>query len=81
MPDTCNHFWQMVWEQNSGTVIMLNKVIEKNAVKCHPYWPMGEDEVHEYGDFRVRNNSERAEAAYVVRDLMLHHQPVSDFLN
>ena len=58
---------------------MLNKVIEKNAVKCHPYWPMGEDEIHEYGDYRVRNQSERAETAYVVRDLILEHIPVSSF--
>lgn len=56
---------------------MLNKVIEKNAVKCHPYWPMGEDEVHEYGDYSIRNLAERAEDAYVVRDLVLQHVPVS----
>ncbi|XP_065064741.1 tyrosine-protein phosphatase non-receptor type 1-like [Rhopilema esculentum] len=75
LPDTCGHFWQMAWEQNSGAVIMLNKVIEKNAVKCHPYWPMGEDEVIEYGDYTVKNLSERSESAYVVRDLQLEHTP------
>lgn len=31
----------MVWEQESKGIIMLNKVIEKNHVKCHQYWPMG----------------------------------------
>lgn len=55
---------------------MLNKVIEKNAVKCHPYWPMGEDEIHEYGNFRIKNQAERAEDAYVVRDLVLQYLPV-----
>ena len=67
----------MAWEQRSGAVIMLNKVIEKNAVKCHPYWPMGEDEIHEYGNYTVKNLSERADVAYVVRDLVLQHKPVS----
>lgn len=31
----------MVWEQESKGIIMLNKVIEKNQVKCHQYWPTG----------------------------------------
>ena len=40
LPSTAGHFWLMVWEQNSKAIIMLNKVIEKNAVKCHQYWPL-----------------------------------------
>eukprot|EP00794_Sanderia_malayensis_P018949 gene18949-20855_t len=71
LPDTCGHFWQMVWEQNSSAVIMLNKIIEKNSVKCHPYWPMGEDEELEFSDFRIKNRSERSANSYVVRDLQL----------
>ncbi|GAB6026912.1 hypothetical protein CHUAL_013556 [Chamberlinius hualienensis] len=41
LPNTTGHFWQMVWEQNCKAVLMLNKVIEKNAIKCHQYWPLG----------------------------------------
>ena len=37
---------------------------------------MGEDEVIEYGDYTVKNLSERSESAYVVRDLQLEHTPV-----
>ncbi|XP_014208609.1 tyrosine-protein phosphatase non-receptor type 1 isoform X2 [Copidosoma floridanum] len=40
LPSTAGHFWLMVWEQNSKSIIMLNKVIEKNQVKCHQYWPL-----------------------------------------
>ena len=29
---TCGHFWQMVWEQESKGVIMLNRTIEKGMV-------------------------------------------------
>lgn len=29
----------MVWEQKSKAILMLNKLIEKKAVKCHQYWP------------------------------------------
>lgn len=40
LPNTAGHFWLMVWEQNSKAVLMLNKVIEKDQVKCHQYWPL-----------------------------------------
>ncbi|XP_021963170.1 tyrosine-protein phosphatase non-receptor type 1 isoform X1 [Folsomia candida] len=41
LPQTAGHFWLMVWEQRSKAVLMLNKVIEKNQIKCHQYWPVG----------------------------------------
>ncbi|KAL0115691.1 hypothetical protein PUN28_010907 [Cardiocondyla obscurior] len=40
LPNTVSHFWLMVWEQNSRAVLMLNKVIEKNQIKCHQYFPL-----------------------------------------
>ncbi|XP_077264577.1 tyrosine-protein phosphatase non-receptor type 1 isoform X1 [Temnothorax americanus] len=40
LPNTVSHFWLMVWEQNSRGVLMLNKVIEKNQIKCHQYFPL-----------------------------------------
>lgn len=36
---TVSHFWLMVWEQQSKAILMLNKIIEKKAIKCHMYWP------------------------------------------
>nr|CAD7425261.1 unnamed protein product [Timema monikensis] len=41
LPQTAGHFWLMVWEQNCKAVLMLNRIIEKNQVKCHQYWPLG----------------------------------------
>ncbi|XP_052751404.1 tyrosine-protein phosphatase non-receptor type 2-like isoform X1 [Galleria mellonella] len=43
---TVSHFWLMVWEQNSRAILMLNKIIEKNEIKCHWYWPHGVGEKH-----------------------------------
>ncbi|XP_053624416.1 tyrosine-protein phosphatase non-receptor type 2-like isoform X2 [Plodia interpunctella] len=43
---TVTHFWLMVWEQNSRAILMLNKIIEKNEIKCHWYWPHGIGEQH-----------------------------------
>jgi len=37
---TTPHFWSMVWEQKCRAIIMLNRVIEKSAHKCHQYWPL-----------------------------------------
>ena len=30
---TAEDFWQMIWEQNSRIVIMLNNIIEKGSPK------------------------------------------------
>jgi len=46
--NTCYDFWKMVWEQDCSIVVMLNKIIENNMLKCHPYWPSGE--IDEDGD-------------------------------
>ncbi|CAG5132755.1 unnamed protein product [Candidula unifasciata] len=38
---TMGDFWQMIWEQQSRAVVMLNRVIEKGTLKCSQYWPLG----------------------------------------
>lgn len=83
LPHTTCHFWQMVWEQNSKAVLMLNKVIEKNAVKCHQYWPLGlknngEDTMNlEQVGLCVQYVSENATSHYVLRHLRLVHLKVN----
>jgi len=46
LPNTAGHFWLLVWEQKSRAIIMLNKTIEKNQIKCHQYWPLGSGPEH-----------------------------------
>lgn len=36
-------FWQMTWEQNTKAIVMLNRVVEKDTLKCSQYWPLGTD--------------------------------------
>ncbi|XP_065339400.1 tyrosine-protein phosphatase non-receptor type 1 isoform X1 [Cloeon dipterum] len=43
LPHTTDHFWLMIWEQECKAVVMLNRVVEKNQIKCHQYWPTGYD--------------------------------------
>lgn len=40
---TCGDFWQMVWEQDVSLIIMLTTTVERGRVKCHQYWPEGEE--------------------------------------
>lgn len=40
LPNTCGHFWEMVWEQKSRGVVMLNRVMEKGSVSIHPVLAM-----------------------------------------
>ncbi|XP_033625763.1 tyrosine-protein phosphatase non-receptor type 1-like isoform X2 [Asterias rubens] len=42
LPKTISHFWQMVWEQDSKVVIMLNNIIEKGTTKCAEYFPINQ---------------------------------------
>ena len=39
MQNTINHFWQMVWEQQSVGIVMLCKCEERGTHKCARYWP------------------------------------------
>lgn len=39
LPHTFGDFWDMIWEQDVGMVIMLTRFIEKRKVKAHCYWP------------------------------------------
>lgn len=54
MSNTAGHFWQMVWEQETQAILMLNKVIENKQIKCHQYWPT-EDQSNQLMIFRDVN--------------------------
>lgn len=76
---TAGEFWQMVWEQDSKAVIMLNKVIEKGRMKCHQYWPVGEDYgseeelIFEENNVKVMLLDETTYEHYIVRLLELEN--------
>uniref|UniRef100_A0A915PLY7 protein-tyrosine-phosphatase n=1 Tax=Setaria digitata TaxID=48799 RepID=A0A915PLY7_9BILA len=68
---TSNDFWQMIWEQNSTLIIMLNKLVEKGLTKCHDYFPSFGNPVREFDSFNVVLKEEQDFDDYVVRDLEL----------
>ena len=39
MDETAGDFWEMVWQENSSSVVMLTNTIENRMLKCHQYFP------------------------------------------
>ncbi|GIX68498.1 tyrosine-protein phosphatase non-receptor type 1 [Caerostris darwini] len=77
LPVTTGHFWLMVWEQKSKAILMLNRVIEKNTVKCHQYWPVGsenggsDDLILQDVHLKITFLNLKNESYYVVRKFLL----------
>ncbi|XP_028835711.1 tyrosine-protein phosphatase non-receptor type 2-like [Denticeps clupeoides] len=78
--NTCGHFWQMMWEQRTKAVIMLNRVIEKGTEKCAQYWPTKEEKEMFFKDteFSVTLMSEDVKSYYTIRVLQLHNTKTSE---
>eukprot|EP00069_Balaena_mysticetus_P003815 bmy_16984T0 len=46
LPNTGCHFWLVVWQQKTKALVILNRIVEKESVKCAQYWPTkGEGEM------------------------------------
>uniref|UniRef100_A0A2K6KED9 protein-tyrosine-phosphatase n=1 Tax=Rhinopithecus bieti TaxID=61621 RepID=A0A2K6KED9_RHIBE len=45
LPNMCCHFWLTVWQQKTKAVVMLNRIVEKESVKCAQYWPTDDQEM------------------------------------
>ncbi|XP_044861011.1 tyrosine-protein phosphatase non-receptor type 2 isoform X2 [Mauremys mutica] len=75
LPNTCCHFWLMVWQQKTRAVVMLNRIVEKESVKCAQYWPTEEEEVMMFEEtgFCVRLVSEDIKSYYTVHLLQLEN--------
>lgn len=53
--DTISDFWQMVWDHNVQTIVMLSSVIDEKEFP--QFWPDREDEA-DYGSFKVKLTDE-----------------------
>ncbi|XP_047434894.1 tyrosine-protein phosphatase non-receptor type 1 [Mugil cephalus] len=75
LPTTCGHFWEMVWEQRTRGIVMLNRVIEKGSIKCAQYWPHREEKDAIFTDtsFKLTFISEDIKSYYTVRQLELEN--------
>ncbi|XP_053463237.1 tyrosine-protein phosphatase non-receptor type 7 isoform X1 [Nycticebus coucang] len=70
MPNTVSDFWEMVWQEEVSTIVMLTQLREGKE-KCVHYWPTEEET---YGPFRIRIQDMKEHAEYTVRQLTIQHQ-------
>uniref|UniRef100_A0A0R3SWL5 protein-tyrosine-phosphatase n=1 Tax=Hymenolepis diminuta TaxID=6216 RepID=A0A0R3SWL5_HYMDI len=68
---TVGHFWQMIWEQKSPVIIMLNRFTEKGTLKCFNYFPLNSQQTLTFPDssYSVTCISEENKGLYALRSL------------
>uniref|UniRef100_A0A8C3TXA6 Receptor-type tyrosine-protein phosphatase eta n=1 Tax=Catharus ustulatus TaxID=91951 RepID=A0A8C3TXA6_CATUS len=66
LPNTIEDFWQMIWEKNIYSIIMLTKCVEQARTKCEQYWP--DKQSKSYGDIIVTMVSEVVLPEWTIRD-------------
>eukprot|EP01147_Barroeca_monosierra_P000103 gene103-3495_t len=70
VPDTFPDFWQMLWEQNVSTIVMVTSEVEGGRLKCHRYWPELNQSV-DHGQFTVTSKFEQATRNHIHRTFIL----------
>ncbi|KAL2303534.1 hypothetical protein Nmel_008805 [Mimus melanotis] len=66
LPNTIEDFWQMIWEKNIYSIVMLTKCVEQARTKCEQYWP--DKQPKSYGDIIVTMVSEVVLPEWTIRD-------------
>ncbi|KAF0312846.1 Tyrosine-protein phosphatase 99A [Amphibalanus amphitrite] len=67
LASTLAAFWQMVWDHNAQTIVLLSPVDDQEY--CI-FWPLEHDDL-EFEHFRVRFTAENQAGSYVLRDFTL----------
>lgn len=72
--DTAESFWQMVWENHVGVVVMLTETRdERGRDRCYQYWPTeeGDDGGASFGEYRVVSKGSVRSPVAVTTSLVL----------
>ncbi|MCL4124218.1 UNVERIFIED_CONTAM: hypothetical protein GTU68_058884, partial [Idotea baltica] len=84
LSQTTPHFWLLIWQQKTKGIVMLNKIMEKNQIKCHQYWPLGEKRGGESStefpsvNLKVELLNESNRSHYIYRTLRLSNTSTNE---
>ncbi|XP_048473645.1 receptor-type tyrosine-protein phosphatase H-like isoform X2 [Rhincodon typus] len=70
LSSTLEDFWQMIWEQKTGVIVMLTNCMEGGRVKCERYWPLDYTPCT-YGNIAVTVSSETILSDWTIRDFSI----------
>lgn len=72
LTSTVNNFWQMVWEQEVGVIVMVTKENENGEEKCCRYWETPENgKTSTFSQISVTTNFQNQFTSYTVRSLQV----------
>lgn len=77
LQETVGNFWHMVWQENSNTIVMITKEVERGRVKCYRYWPeINEEQTYiSCGEeFLIKTIKEFDGDDYTLRTFNLRHK-------
>ncbi|XP_021367654.1 receptor-type tyrosine-protein phosphatase gamma-like [Mizuhopecten yessoensis] len=71
---TLDDFWRMVWQKQSGKIIMLANLVELGKKKCSKYWDGEEGNSLQLGLYHVTLQEELSYAFYTIRKLSVRNK-------
>uniref|UniRef100_A0AAY4B0K0 protein-tyrosine-phosphatase n=1 Tax=Denticeps clupeoides TaxID=299321 RepID=A0AAY4B0K0_9TELE len=75
LPNTCQDFWQMVWEQGVNVIAMVTAEEEGGKFKSHRYWPKlgSKHNSATHGKFKVTTKFRTDSGCYATTGLKVKH--------
>ncbi|MGH0124461.1 UNVERIFIED_CONTAM: hypothetical protein FKN15_018781 [Acipenser sinensis] len=75
LPNTCQDFWQMVWEQGVNVIAMVTAEEEGGRPKSHRYWPKlgSKHNSATHGKFKVTTKFRTDSGCYATTGLKVKH--------
>lgn len=76
--NTCEEFWQTIWEQNVCVIVMTTRTVEKGHHKCAQYWPKQSGKTQSWKIFSVVNKSHNVIEQFIETELLLRNNTTGE---